>query len=159
MIVTTNAVELRAPREAEWFKVRPGVERMVSTLALRESGTGDLYLVHEPPWSAVGSALVPVCLRAWTDRTGRMAVWSIDLPSPDAGPDSFLRIISVAAEREWCCFQDTPEGRRVIFSLSNDGMPEPEWPKVSFVDIVLLAFRDRKIMSLDHPVLRRGGGP
>ena len=158
MIVTTDAVEVRTPRESEWFRVKPGVERIVNTLVLRDSSTRDLYLVYGSLWPALESAMVPVCLRAWTDRTGRMAVWSIDLPTLDAcGPEAPLRAISVAAEKEWCCFRDTADGRRVLFSKSNDDLLEPEWPNVPFLDIVSLAFRDRKIVSLDHPIVHRGG--
>ena len=34
-------------------------------------------------------------------------------------------------------------------------MSEPEWPDVSFQEIIRLAFRDRLITSLDHPVIKR----
>jgi hypothetical protein len=32
---------------------------------------------------------------------------------------------------------------------------EPEWPEVPFGELLRIAFRDRLIESLDHPVLRR----
>jgi hypothetical protein len=34
-------------------------------------------------------------------------------------------------------------------------MSEPEWPDVSFQEIIRLAFRDRLITSLNHPVIKR----
>jgi hypothetical protein len=32
---------------------------------------------------------------------------------------------------------------------------EPEWPDIAFKKILEIAFRDKRIDSLDHPVLRR----
>jgi hypothetical protein len=37
---------------------------------------------------------------------------------------------------------------------------EPKWPPLSFQEIIKLAFQERRISSLDHPVikkLREGG--
>ena len=34
-------------------------------------------------------------------------------------------------------------------------LSEPEWPNLSFHEILKVAFKDHFINSLDHPVLRR----
>jgi hypothetical protein len=34
-------------------------------------------------------------------------------------------------------------------------LPEPEWPDLTFEQILEIAFRDRFISDLNHPVLRR----
>jgi hypothetical protein len=34
-------------------------------------------------------------------------------------------------------------------------LDEPEWPELSFQEIVNLAFKDKVIATLDHPVIRR----
>ena len=33
-------------------------------------------------------------------------------------------------------------------------LPDPEWPELSFGEILRLAYRDRFINSADHPVLQ-----
>jgi hypothetical protein len=35
------------------------------------------------------------------------------------------------------------------------GITEPTWPELTFQEIIRIAFRDRLIMSLDHPVIKR----
>jgi hypothetical protein len=40
-------------------------------------------------------------------------------------------------------------------SAAQSVMSEPEWPEVSFQEIIRLAFRDRLITSVDHPVIKR----
>jgi len=32
---------------------------------------------------------------------------------------------------------------------------EPEWPQLSFQELIRIAFRDRLITSIDHPVVKR----
>ena len=34
-------------------------------------------------------------------------------------------------------------------------LPDPEWPEIEFGKILEIAFRDKYIDSLDHPVLQR----
>lgn len=45
-------------------------------------------------------------------------------------------------------------------NLAMAPLPEPEWPNVSFQEIMKIAFKDRFIQTKDHPVLRqlRGEG-
>ena len=38
---------------------------------------------------------------------------------------------------------------------ATDDLPEPEWPEISFEEMLKIAFKDRFIRALDHPVLRR----
>ena len=33
--------------------------------------------------------------------------------------------------------------------------PEPEWPEVEFSEILRVAFRERYIDSIDHPLVKR----
>jgi hypothetical protein len=32
---------------------------------------------------------------------------------------------------------------------------EPVWPEASFQDLIKIAFRDRLITTIDHPVIKR----
>ena len=36
-----------------------------------------------------------------------------------------------------------------------DTIPDPEWPTLSFQELLRIAFRDRLIDRLDHPVIKR----
>jgi hypothetical protein len=37
----------------------------------------------------------------------------------------------------------------------NNKIPDPQWPDLSFWDLIKIAFRDHLITSLDHPVIER----
>ena len=40
-------------------------------------------------------------------------------------------------------------------SVATGDIPEPEWPDIEFQKILEIAFRDKFINDLDHPVVRR----
>ena len=40
-------------------------------------------------------------------------------------------------------------------AVAECAMADPTWPEYSFQDLVRIAFRDRIIASLDHPVIKR----
>jgi hypothetical protein len=44
-------------------------------------------------------------------------------------------------------------GAYEVFQAAGE-LPEPQWPEVDFRTILKIAFKDRFIQSLDHPVIR-----
>jgi hypothetical protein len=49
---------------------------------------------------------------------------------------------------------DQYEGCYRVFSAEAK-FKEPEWPKMSFSEILKIAFKDRLIKSPDHPVIKK----
>jgi hypothetical protein len=45
-------------------------------------------------------------------------------------------------------------GAYEVFEASGD-LPEPEWPDVTFQEILKIAFKNHFINSMDHPVISR----
>jgi hypothetical protein len=39
--------------------------------------------------------------------------------------------------------------------VAESTMSEPVWPEATYQELIKLAFRDRLISSLDHPVIKR----
>jgi hypothetical protein len=46
-------------------------------------------------------------------------------------------------------------GAYEIFEATSKQIPDPQWPELAFQQILRVAFKDRFITALDHPVLRR----
>ena len=94
----TPSIECRDPRPDEWFRVRLGVKRRASTLALRDAGTGALYLVTRDLSQALQPLLIPVCLRTSSNasRPPKAAMFQI-LSGPTFRFSTCYRRPSVAA--------------------------------------------------------------
>jgi len=46
-------------------------------------------------------------------------------------------------------------GAYEVYRAIRDDLPEPIWPEKSFNEILKIAFQDKYIQTLDHPVIRR----
>ena len=45
-------------------------------------------------------------------------------------------------------------GAYEVFEAAGN-LPDPEWPDISFQGILQIAFKDRYITSMDHPLLQK----
>ena len=105
----------------------------------------------------MGKEAIPVTLRLAITRQGDPFLWPLKMPGSNRKADRWFRsAISAAnlAEKNWV---------RVVSNMSNGGydilkargnLSEPVWPDMIFRDYLELAFRDRRIDSVDHEILK-----
>jgi hypothetical protein len=154
-----STIPNRKPNKSEWFRVRPGDEWRVETavLELEKGVERSTYLVAQSLRADLSGEITPAMLLTCVNRAGDLFLWRVKLPGPDGRSntwtDSALQIAK-AAETTWCrMVSDMNNGIYTHFEPRHD-LPDPKWPSISFREIIRIAFRDRMIDSLDHPVLR-----
>ncbi len=154
-----STIPNRKPNKSEWFRVRPGDEWRVETavLELEKGVERSTYLVAQSLRVDLCGEITPAMLLTCVNRAGDLFLWRVKLPGPDGRSntwtDSALQIAK-AAETTWCrMVSDMNNGIYTHFEPRHD-LPDPKWPAISFREIIRIAFRDRMIDSLDHPVLR-----
>lgn len=154
-----STIPNRKPNKSEWFRVRPGEDWRVQTavLELEKGVERSTYLVAQSLWADLSGEITPAMLLTCVNRAGDLFLWRVKLPGPDSRSntwtDSALQIAK-AAETTWCrMVSDMNNGIYTHFEPRHD-LPDPKWPSISFREIIRIAFRDRMIESLDHPVLR-----
>lgn len=159
-----STIPNRKPNKSEWFQVRPGDAWRLQTavLELERGVERSTYLVARPLWADLSGEITPALLLTCLNRANDLFLWRIKLPGPDGRSntwtDSALQIAK-AAETTWCrMVSDTTNGIYTHY-VPAATLPEPKWPELTFDQILQIAFRDRLIDSLDHPVIRelRGG--
>ena len=152
------------PNKSEWFRVRPGDDWQLQTAVLElEKGVERLtYLVAPSLWADLSGEITPALLLTCVNRANDLFLWRIKLPGADGRSntwtDSALQIAK-AAETTWCrMVSDTTNGHYTHYVPTAE-LPDPKWPELTLDQILQIAFRGRRIESLDHPVLRelRGG--
>ena len=122
---------------------------------------GETYLVTESMRGVFGDDVKPTHLQlAMIHRSRTLFIWASTIPSADAGRgrswhESALTAKKIA-EKNWS--QDLSEraigGYRVFPSEAK--LPDPAWPTdKTFQDYLEIAFRDRVVTSMDHPVVRK----
>lgn len=154
-----STIPNRKPNKSEWFRVRPGEEWRLQTavLELERGVERATYLVAPSLWPDLSGEVTPALLLTCVNRAGDLFLWRIKLPGSDgrtnAWTESALQIAQ-AAEANWCrMVSDMTNGHYSHFEPA-EGLPDPQWPDLSFSAILKIAFRDRMIDSADHPVLR-----
>lgn len=161
MSIFTPPIVCRDPAHDEWFRVKPGDERMCTTPTLREPETGELYLVKGDLWPLLGPHALWVSPRICVNHRGELFVWAVPvLPlhlrvNPDPGPAGLLA--ELAAIKWTKAAYDVRSGKYFVgVADKRENLPPPSWPELGIFDALEEAFRGRVIATYDHPLLRGG---
>lgn len=154
-VLTT--VRCRKPNRQEFVRVRPGEEWRLETAAFEDKALRETYLVDRTMWSDLAAEISPVCLFLAITRQNDVFLWPVKLPGPDGRPNPWSESALAAAqlaERVWVRMAaNMTAGLYDVFQASGE-LADPEWPELSFQEVLRLAFKDRFIRSADHPVLK-----
>jgi hypothetical protein len=154
-------VPVRKPGKEVFFRAHP-TNRLETAVVEVGDDTGDpeTFLVEPVLWSALASepTFHPCLLVHYVTRQGVNALWKIKLPRPGDRANSWTQSALLAlarAENEWIRLKaDRALGAYTAETAT--GITEtPRWPDYDFAKLWEIAFRDRRIVSLDHPVLKR----
>ena len=151
-------VPVRKPGRQDFFRVHPGEDWRLETVILELKEERETYLVDRDLWGHLPSELTPKVLYTVINRQGVLMLWPIRLPGEDGRHDAWNRCALEAAEmaqKNWIrVAANMSLGAYDVYEAKAE-IPDPEWPEITFQEILRLAFKDRFIRSLDHPVVRR----
>jgi len=151
-------VPVHKPNRQDFFRVHPGEDWRLETLILELKEEGETYLVDQNLWGQLPGELIPKVLYTVINRQGVLMLWPIRLPGEDGRHNEWHRSALEAAEmaqRQWVrVVANKSLGAYEVYQAFAD-IPEPEWPDTTFQEVLRVAFKDRFIRSLEHPVVRR----
>jgi hypothetical protein len=154
-VLTT--VPCRKPNRHEFVRVRAGEEWRLETGVFEDKLHREVYLVERRLWPELAGDVYPVCLFHAVNRQCDVFLWPVKLPGTDGRSNSWIDSALAAArlaETKWIRLAaNMGAGMYDTFEASAE-LSEPEWPELSFTEILKLSFRDRFIYDMDHPVLR-----
>ena len=152
-----TAVPCRKPNRHEFVRVRCGSDWRLETAAFEDKENRETYLVERGLWQELGGEIYPVCLFLATNRQVDAFLWPVKLPGPDGRTnmwnDSALSAARLAEEHWIRVAANMGAGLYDTFQAVGE-LPDPEWPDLSFSELLKLCFRDRFITEMDHAVLR-----
>ena len=115
-------------------------------------------MVDKDLWEQLPGELIPIVLYTVINRQGVLMLWPIRLPGADGRHNEWHRSALEAAEiakKQWIRLRANMSLGVYEVTYVVADFPEPKWPDTTFQEIFRIAFKDRFISSLDHPVLRR----
>jgi len=154
-VLTT--VPCRKPNRHEFVRVRPGEDWRLETGVFEDKVNRETYLVQRDLWSELTGEVFPVCLFLAVNRQGDVFLWPAKLPGADGRSntwnDSALAAARLAEDRWARVAANMGAGMYDTFEAAGE-LSEPEWPELSFAEILKLCFGQRFITTIDHPAIR-----
>jgi hypothetical protein len=174
--------DLNNLRLSQSFVETAGVKKLLRTVPVHKPNPQDFVRVHpSPEFRAdfpvielkdereeyiVTSKLVPELVGEFVSKTlftainkqGVIFLWPVRLPDPDGKSMEWWRSMREAAEfamTQWVRVKSNLSLAAYEIFVAEGHMGDPAWPDVPFQELIRLAFRDRLITSLDHPVIKR----
>lgn len=151
---------VRKPDKSWFVRVHPDPAYHITTAVIELKEDRETYLVAPALWPALAaeSTFSPRALFTAVSRQGVVFLWPIRLPGPDGKVDEWSRSALEAAQlaREgWVrVAANMPLGAYDVFQAQGE-IPAPEWPDMPFRELLRVAFREKFIDTMNHPVLRK----
>jgi hypothetical protein len=152
------SVAVCRPRRQWFVRVHPDPAMHIESFLLHREQDQQFYLVDRDLAPTLPGETVAMALFTAVNMSGGVFLWPIRLPDPNGRQHECHVTAHRAAElaqTEWV---------RISWdqALSNYGVvrargqvPEPAWPDADLQKVLSVAFRDRYIDTLDHPVVRQ----
>jgi hypothetical protein len=164
------------------FVETAGVNKMLTTVPVRKPNRQDFVRVHHDPAYRMPCALIelkeeretylltPAISRVLPgefsiatiftaiNRQGVVSLWPVKTPGSDGKQNDWNRSAAeaaVMAVTRWVRVTANMSMGAYEISVAEGPIPDPEWPKHSFRDLLKIGFGDRLVSSLDHPLISR----
>lgn len=151
-------VPVRKPNRQSFVRVHPDPAYTVTTTILELKEEGENYLVARSLAPELPTEVAPRILFTSITRQGYLFIWPVRLPGIDGRQDEWSRSSLEAARMattRWVRVASNKSAGYYEIYEATAKIPEPEWPDMPMKKILAIAFKDRYIDSLDHPVLMK----
>jgi hypothetical protein len=180
--LTPDPLDLANLRLSQSFVETAGVKKLLKTVPVHKPSPQDFVRVHpsseyrenfpiielkdEREEFVITTQLVPELVGEFVTKTlftainrqGVVFLWPVRLPTSDGKQIEWWRSMREAAElsmKHWVRTKPNTSLQAYEIFVAESSMSEPVWPEATYQDLIRLAFRDRVIDSLDHPVIKR----
>jgi hypothetical protein len=153
-----TTVPVHKPKKQDFIRVHPEADYRADPIAIIElEEDRETYLVTPNTATDLQNELRCVTLFTAMNRQGVVFLWPVKIGAGDARILEWYRSAREAAEmamERWVRVQANTSLGAYEITPAGGTIPDPEWPTESFPELLRIAFRDRFIDRLDHPVVR-----
>jgi hypothetical protein len=155
-----TTVPVRKPSKEVFVRTHPDPAYRLTTGVIELKEDREIYLVDPGLWPdlAAEATFSPRMLITSVTRQGVLFLWPVRLPGPDGRIDDWNRSALEAAEvakESWVRVQANMSLGAYDIVVAKGTTAEPAFPAMTMAEILKIAFRDRYIADVEHPVLRR----
>ena len=135
----------------------PGM-RLTPVAIIEDQEDGEMFPVVPALSEELAGEFSPSTLFLAQTSQGVTFLWSVKLPREDGRSNDWQRTSLLAAElamKGWVRVTANRSLGAYDIACATAKLPDPEWPDLSFAEILRIAFRDNLVDSLDHPLVKR----
>jgi len=155
-----TTVPIRKPGREHFIRTHPDLEyrATLGLIELKEEGT--IYLVAQALREKLIAepTYVEMTLMTTMTASGMVFLWPLRGPGRNGRMDTWGQSAIDAAkraERDWVRVTANTALSAYEITVAKSISKDPDWPQLSLEDLIRIAFKDKLISDLNHPVLRK----
>jgi len=161
-----NNIPVRKPKNQEWFRAHPDPDYHLTGIGLiRLEEDGEHYLLT-PEMAVVAANMVkPFTIHTVMTRQGVVLLFPIREVGPDGRSNTYWTSATDAVTRAtdaWVRMEANQANKCydifVTHSTPTAPIPEPEFPGRPINELFRIAFKDRLVNHIDHPLIKKLSG-
>lgn len=154
-VLTT--VPVRKPSGQEFFQVNRDPSYRLQAALLHNREDNEVFIVEPHLVTELWEELFLAILFTAVTRQGAVFLWPVRLPKQGLLDRFSEKDIAAAkiAQTKWVRRFWVPEIKEHKILAAVKLTDQPVWPDASFKELLKIAFQDRRIKSLDHPIIKR----
>lgn len=149
-------VQTRKPGQQEFFRTHAAYFLDTAIIELKDER--EIYLLPPALRQELGDEAKRVRLYLAMSRGGALFLWPVPLPDQDGRQNPWHDAAHKAAHLamgNWVRMRADMGARTYEIVKASAAIPDPDWPKMAFKEILKIAFEGASIDSADHIVVRR----
>jgi hypothetical protein len=151
-------VPVRRPDKQTFIRVHPHPDYRANMAVVELRDEREVYLLTPDVAHAMPNEYSMACVFTAITRQNVVFLWPVKLPQPDGKVVEWHRVAAEAAEMamvKWVrVVPNMALGAYDIYEAQG-AIPDPTWPKLSFKELIRIAWRDKLVKNLDHPLIKR----
>jgi len=155
LIVT---IPVKRPSPQDFVRVHPAPDYRDNFAMIDLKDDREEYLVQPAILPELTSEVVYKTVFTAVNRQGVVFLRPVRLPAPDDRKTEWHRSAREAAElamTRWVRMKANMSLGAYEITVADSVMADPVWPELSYAELLRIAFRERIITTLDHPVIKR----
>ena len=152
-----TTVPARRPNPQDFVRVHPAPEFRADFALIDLKDEREDYLVRPEVLSELAGEVVFKTIFTAINRQGVVFLWPVRLPALD-GKSEWSRSQREGAElamTKWVRLKANMSLGAYEITVAESEMADPVWPELPYQQLLQIAYRDRMITTVDHPVVRR----
>ena len=149
-------VKCGKPSNMEFVRTHPDPAFWINTVIIDDKINNETYMLSPELRPVLPDFAKPARLWLAVTRQGVPFLWRAMLPDPNRPNDwhtSMMDAQEVAVD-SWIRVQSNQAAGYYQVHEATGKIPEPEWPELSFQEVLKLAFKIRMIDSVEHPYVQ-----